>query len=135
MLRYISTILLFTGLLFSVFTSNAQDSAKVKWNTTAQKIAEGRYEIQLTAILSSGWHLDADNPELEITGVTGSIDAVSVKLGNMLPQRNAQSIQDAVFEVVLPAFTDTVTFTQSLEIEGEVPGSIKLNLSYFVGKA
>ena len=135
MLRYLSAILLFSGLFLSGFFTQAQDSAKIKWNTSAQKLTEGKYEIQLTAHISRGWHLYADHPELEITGLMTSLDATTVKLGELHPQSNAKSINDLVFETKVPAFTDTVSFKQIMEIDGEVPSTIRLQLNYFVGEA
>ena len=57
---------LFSLLAFSSITFSQIGSAKqVKWNFTAKKIADKKYEISMTAVINGDFHLYAINAGVE----------------------------------------------------------------------
>lgn len=124
--------LFFSFFAFSVF---AQDSAKVNWQASAQKLNEKEYQITLTANINEGWHLYEANPELEITGVQTALDTSAIKGSKMETLSTIQTLQDVIFEVPLQVLKDSARYKQTLTFVGDVPGSIKLKINYFLGKA
>ena len=127
-------LLLTLILSFFTFSLFAQDSTKVKWQATANKISEKAYEISFKGNIASGWHLYQANPEMEITGVQSMLDTSAIKGSKMETLSTPQSIQDVIFEVPLQVLKDSGSFKQTLTFLGDVPGSIKLKINYFLGK-
>ncbi len=122
-------------LSFFAFSLFAQDSAKVSWQASANKINEKEYQITLKANITNGWHLYLANPELEITGVQAALDTSAIKGSKIETLSQTQTIQDVIFEVPLQVLKDSASFKQSLVFLGNVPGSLKLKVNYFLGKA
>lgn len=122
-------------LSFFAFSLFAQDSAKVSWQASANKINEKEYQITLKANITNGWHLYLSNPELEITGVQTVLDTSAIKGSKIETLSQTQTIQDVIFEVPLQVLKDSASFKQSLVFLGNVPGSLKLKINYFLGKA
>jgi hypothetical protein len=123
-----------TSLLFILFSfsSLAQDSSNIIWETTSKRIAPGAYQITLKAKVKSGWHVYAKVDDAEgLPGIQlASLDS-SVKLGALSIKANYQNIKDEVFEgktknVAIGDFTVEVPVT----IAGKSSSLFKLNISY-----
>lgn len=119
---------------FITFSLFAQDSAKVNWQATAKKINEKEYELNFKGNIAKGWHLYQANPELEITGFQSMLDSSAIKGSKMETLSAPQTIQDVIFEAPLQVLKDSGNFKQTLTFLGNVPGSIKLKINYFLGK-
>ena len=120
---------------FFTFSLFAQDSAKVNWQASAKKISEKEYVLNFKGNIASGWHLYQANPELEITGFQTVLDSSAFRGSKMEVLSTPQTIQDVIFEVPLQVLKDSGNFKQTITFLGNVPGSLKLKINYFLGKA
>lgn len=135
MLKIQPKLLLTLLVSFITISLFAQDSAKVTWQGSAKKIKDKEYELNFKGNIASGWHLYQANPDLEITGVQSVLDTAAIKGGKVETLSTSQSIQDVIFEVPLQVLKDSVSFKQTISFLGTVPGSLKLKINYFLGKA
>lgn len=56
--------------LMVAFSSNAQITSPATWSFTAKKLTAGKYELHLTATLTSGWHIYSQKSSADGPGPT-----------------------------------------------------------------
>jgi thiol:disulfide interchange protein DsbD len=93
----------------------------VKWNYTAKKIGEGKYEVKLTASIQSGWHLYSQmQPESAIAQPTEikfnknpllTLDDKMKEVGTM------QKYKDEGLDVEAWQYSGKVEFVQKVKLK------------------
>jgi thiol:disulfide interchange protein DsbD len=63
--------LILTG--FAAVAGFAQSGTKVKWDYTAKKIADKKYEIRMVATIQPGWHLYSQNQSTDAIALPTTI--------------------------------------------------------------
>src|SRR5688572_30778128 len=116
---------LFTFLILSLtaMAANAQLNP-VSWTFTTKKIADKTYEIHLTAVMQSGWHLYSQvQPEDAIAMPTGfslnsnpllSLEGKIKEVGKM------EKFHDKKLEVSANQYSGKVDFVQVVKLKANV---------------
>jgi thiol:disulfide interchange protein len=133
MMRFLKTTFLL--LLFTFFSTIvfAQDSTLVKWIATTSKIADGAYEINFKGAIKKGWYVySVDNKTLEIDGVKPIYDSSFIKPSELKILTTSKEIQDAIFQSKVQVASDSISFTQKINISGKVPSSFDVEINYSV---
>ncbi len=105
-------LLLFLFLVIPVFAS-AQVKRPVKWNYSAKKLSDGKYEVHLTATIDKGWHLYSQTtPE-----------------GGPVP---TSFTFEKLFDVNVKQFSDKVDFVQVVQVKGNVKTNLAGKVEYMV---
>jgi thiol:disulfide interchange protein len=123
-------VLLFT--FFSAFAF-AQDSSIVKWTATANKMADGVYEVNYKGAIKKGWYVySVDNKTLEIDGVKSVYDSSFIKSSDLKIFTTSKEIQDAIFQSKVQVISDSISFTEKINFIGKVPSSFDVEINYSV---
>jgi len=108
----------------------AQKIEPVKWNFTANKIAENEYDLVLTANLQKGWFIYSQYLESEDGPVPTSIELLTPSielLGKATEDGHKKEGHDPIFDMNLVKYSQQVKFIQRIkvtpgikQIDGEV---------------
>jgi thiol:disulfide interchange protein len=134
MMRFFKTkfLLVFLFTFFSAITF-AQDSSLVKWTATANKIADGTYEVNYKGVIKKGWYVySVDNKILEIDGIKTTYDSSFIKPGEFKISTASKEIQDAIFQSKVQVLSDSISFTEKINISGKVPSSFDAEINYSI---
>lgn len=108
----------------------------VSWKADAKKISENRYELLVKGTIKKGWHLYDSNAAQDLTGVVMVIDDSLVKADAIEYLTKSKSLADIVFEnKPVQVTSDSIVFSQKINITGQVPAAVKIKLNYEVGYA
>ncbi len=108
----------------------------VSWKADAKKISENRYELLVKGTIKKGWHLYDSNAAQDLTGVVMVIDDSLVKADAIEYLTKSKSLADIVFEnKPMQVTSDSIVFSQKINITGQVPAAVKIKLNYEVGYA
>ena len=134
-MRFFSYFSIFFFFLFIVsFSSTAQDSAIVKWNNVAEKMGQGQYKITFTGVIKKDWHVySAADAASEISGITVNREDSAVTLKALQILTPGTFKDDHVWAKKLQTVSDSIVFTQLIQIAGVVPASLELKVNYEVG--
>lgn len=133
-MRFLFKPLISALFLLFFMQADAQDSALVKWQLTAQQQAANSFNFILQATVSNGWHVYAGPDAVDgLSGLVIKTSSAEVKLGEPVFSPAAVAIKDPIFESrAKSVFSDSFTITVPVSITGTVPPLVKLNLSYEV---
>jgi thiol:disulfide interchange protein len=134
MMRFFRTKFLLV-LLFTFFSAIAfaQDSSIVKWTATANKIADGTYEVNYKGAIKKGWYVySIDNKTLEIDGIKPVYDSSFIRPSELKIGTTSKEIQDAIFQSKVQVASDSISFTEKINISGKVPSSFDVEINYSV---
>ncbi len=134
MMRFFRTSFLLS-ILFTFFSvmAFAQDSSLVKWTATANKIADGNYEVNYKGVIKKGWYVySIDNKTLEIDGVRTMYDSSFIKPSELKIGTTSKEIQDAIFQSKVQVVSDSISFTEKVNISGKAPSSFDVEINYSV---
>ena len=131
---FYTTACLLACLLFPIFAS-AQDSSIVNWTTSSSKISETSYQLILKGTLKKGWHFYSQaDTEDGLGGLIIRLKDSTLKTGTPLFASGPVDYKDLVFEGrVKKVVKGNIEMAVPLTITGNVPASIKLDLSYETG--
>lgn len=134
-MRFFSYFSIFFFFLFTVsFSSTAQDSAIVKWKNVAEKMGEGMYKITFTGVIKKDWHVySAPDAASEISGITVNREDSAITLKALQILTPGTFKDDHVWAKKLQTVSDSIVFTQLIQIAGVVPASLELKVNYEVG--
>ena len=134
-MRFFSYFSIFFFFLFIVsFSSTAQDSAIVKWNNVAEKMGQGQYKITFTGVIKKDWHVySAPDAASEISGITVNREDSVITLKALQILTPGTFEDDHVWAKKLQTVSDSIVFTQLIQIAGVVPASLELKVNYEVG--
>lgn len=126
--------LLFVSFLLFVFSGQAQISDPVKWTYTAKKVADKTYELHMTAMLDSKWHIysqDAgEGPEP--TSFNFSANPLVTLDGKVKEDGKLEKIYDPNFKSTLRFYADKVDFVQKVKLKSPVSTVVKGTVLYMV---
>ena len=134
-MRFFSYFSIFFFFFFSFsFSSTAQDSAIVKWKNVAEKMGEGMYKITFTGVIKKDWHVySAPDAASEISGITVNREDSAITLKALQILTPGTFKDDHVWAKKLQTVSDSIVFTQLIQIAGVVPASLELKVNYEVG--
>ena len=135
MMRFFKpTSLLLPALLLLSLFAWAQDSIVVTWKTSAEKIAEGKYNIKFTGTIKKGWHIyTAPNAEADMSGITTSREDSSIILKQInLITKSIVSQNDVLGVPNLQIASDSIIYSQIAEIPATVGNTFFMQVHYSV---
>ena len=134
-MRFFYTTACLLAYLLSPIFASAQDSSIVNWTTSSSKISETSYQLTLKGTLKKGWHFYSQaDTEDGLSGLIISLKDSTLKTGTPLFVSGPVDYKDPVFEGrVKKVVKGNIEMTVPLTITGNVPASIKLDLSYETG--
>ena len=125
-------VLLTAFIFLFQFSLLAQDSSAVSWQATGKKIADKQYEIRLTGIIKTGWHVYAKPiaaAELEGLKITFSDSSIKQNGGQELTG-NFKTIADKNLDVQAEVAEAKLEVVQKITLTGDVPSKLKAVLLY-----
>jgi thiol:disulfide interchange protein DsbD len=127
---------LFSLLAFSSIAFSQMGSAKqVKWNFTAKKIADKKYEISMTAAINGDFHLYAINAGVEgpvPTTITFSPNPLITFQGKPTEKGKKITKYEAAWEGKVNYFEKTVTFTQVINTKTTANTNLNGKIAFMV---
>ena len=130
--KIITSLIILLGFIStSLF---AQDEKIITWKATPQKISENNYKVTFTGTIKSGWHIYAtENKAAELGGLNTTKEDSNVVLKNfLLVSKTTTSLNDVVPAKDLQIITDSVTFTQEVNITGKKISAFNIFINYEV---
>lgn len=125
-------LLFFFSLILG--TANAQIENPVRWMYSAKKISDKMYELHLSAILESNWHIyaqDAGEGPEPTTFVFGKnplvkLDGKTKEIGKL------QKEYDPNFKSELKFYSKNVNFVQKVKIKSSIATVVTGTVTYMV---
>jgi hypothetical protein len=118
-----------------LFTAKAVAQDPLHWNFSSKKIADGKYEIHLTATVEAPWHTYSQS-----TPDGGPIPTKIVFHKNplIIPDGSAKEIgelktvHDEIFGVDVKYFPGNVDFVQVVHLKGKVKTAVSGTVEFMV---
>jgi thiol:disulfide interchange protein DsbD len=124
------------GLVFVFFTGtlHSQDSADYKWNVSARKMSEGRYELTFSTEGSRGWQLYAPTQSIDLSTTEVSFPDSSVQPERKFTESGTKKlVSNPLFENV-NIYEGPTEWTTVINIKGIVPAEIQGKFQYTYGR-
>jgi thiol:disulfide interchange protein DsbD len=126
------------NLLFAVFVLAVSGSfaqkAKVNWKFSSKKIAEGKYELHMTATVPSGWHLysqfTGEGPVA--TSFKFNKNALVTLDGKVKEIGKMTTVNDAIWKNKQKFFSGEVDFVQNLKIKSKIKTNISGEVEFMI---
>jgi len=118
--------LLLTTIAFA-FILALQAQNPVKWTFTAKKIADKTYEVKISAVPQSPWHIYSQNsPDGGPlpTKITFGTNPVLKLEGVVKESGELKEKYEEVFDIKVKYFKDNVDFTQIVKLKSDVKTNI-----------
>lgn len=119
--------------IFAVFTASAQIVKPATWKFTSKKFSDCEYELQITGIISEGWHIYSLNQAGDDGPQPSNLVFEKSKAYELIgkPTEGAPiKAHDKVFDMDVAYFEKTVTFKQKIKLLTDKSVTIKGNLEY-----
>ena len=121
------------ALLFASIAGFAQVKDPVKWTFTSNKLANGSYEVHMTATVEKGWHIysqktPADGPVP--TAFTFARNPLLAVADEVKETGKLQTYFEKRFGVDVKQYSDKVDFVQVVTIKGGAKTSISGSVEY-----
>ncbi|MBR3030540.1 MAG: thioredoxin family protein [Bacteroidales bacterium] len=113
-------IILFLSVVILGCLSAAAQS--VTWSATSSKVQDGLYNVEVTAVIPSGWHIyDLEDYEggPNPTVITFNLPKGAELAGEMQVSKEPVRYQDDIFEMEIGYWDGVVTFTQPVAYNGK----------------
>uniref|UniRef100_UPI003216A261 protein-disulfide reductase DsbD family protein n=1 Tax=uncultured Draconibacterium sp. TaxID=1573823 RepID=UPI003216A261 len=108
-------------LLVAALIASSQIVNPVKWSFEQNKVSDTEYELVLVAKIDKGWHLySTDLPDggpIKTSFYFENLENAEL-VGTVSPNQKPTEEFDKSFEMNLRWFTDEVTFTQKVKVNG-----------------
>ncbi len=122
-------------LVISLFASMAISAQNpVTWTFTSKKLANGNYEIHMTATLEKGWHLYSQTqPEDAIampTTFTITSNPLIQTIGKIKEEGKMEKFHDKELDLSANQFSKTVNFVQTVKLKGKAKTSFSGSVEY-----
>ncbi|MBC7866133.1 MAG: hypothetical protein H7X88_01250, partial [Gloeobacteraceae cyanobacterium ES-bin-316] len=131
-MRLLKTFCSFLVVFFLAVTAFAQDSLHISWIATSAKMPDGTYELTLQGQLRDRYHIYAKDDADGLSGLTINIKDESIKPGALLISPAFTDYNDLIFSNTKKIIRDSVAVKFPVGINGQVPGEVKVRLSYEV---
>ncbi len=124
---------LFASLFLSaVMTAAGQDP--VKWSFTSKKLADGNYEIRMTASIQAGWHLYSQTqPEDAIaipTTFSFNSNPLILVVGKIKEEGKLEKFHDKELDLSANQYSKKVDFVQVVKLKGKVKTNFSGSVEY-----
>lgn len=122
--------------LLSLFMCNlafAQDH--VKWSYAAKKVAEGTYELHVTANVAAHWHLySQSSPEDAATPTKFTFKKNPLTALQGTPKEVGKMISkyESSFKTTVKYYEDKVTFVQLVKVKGKVKTTVSGSIEFMI---
>ena len=116
-MKKLSYTLLF--VLAATISVSAQIYKPVKWQTSVEKVAEGEYDLIITAVIEPKWHLYAQNvPEDGPVPTTFYFEeGDGLSLVGETTEDEGKTVDDPVFGMRIKYFEDLAVFKQRVKAD------------------
>lgn len=123
--------------LFSYTSLYSQASADYKWNVSARKVGDGKYELIFSTNGVAGWQLYSSSqtvPDLTTTELNFE-DSTVVRQAGFVEQGNARQIASPVFDnAKVKVYEGPVEWKTIVNIAGIVPAELQGTFQYTYGR-
>lgn len=123
---------LLSMFLFVVIGVSAQNP--VTWTFTSKKLANGNYEIHMTATLEKGWHLYSQTqPEDAIampTTFTITNNPLIEVVGKIREEGKMEKFHDKELDLSANQYSKTVNFVQTVKLKGKAKTNFTGSVEY-----
>ncbi|MFL9484770.1 protein-disulfide reductase DsbD family protein [Chitinophagaceae bacterium LWZ2-11] len=112
------------------------ETVSLKWDVNAKQIEKGVYQISATTKVPQGWHLYGNNTIDGLQSVQFNVELESVKQqGSVQFNKSPEIITDKLFDnKKVNVFTGDITVTETIKIDGVVPGELRGTVAANIGK-
>lgn len=131
-MKKIAVIVLMLG---SVLSISAQIKDPVNWKYEATKKNADTYEIVITALLESPWHIYSQNTGKGgpvPTNFTFKTNPLITRVGNVVENGKLKKVYDNNFKTNVLFYSNTVAFVQTVKVKGNVKTNISGTVEYMV---
>lgn len=132
MKQYFSTIL----LLFCSVAVFAQSGTKVKWEYSAKKIGDKKYELRMVATIQPGWHLYSQTQSGDAIALPTTINFAKNPLLTIAGKPKEEGKVTDTFDKAINSrsrfYSNKVEFVQVVTLKSSVKTSIVGEVEYMV---
>jgi hypothetical protein len=132
-MKNMKKMLFILAALFITVSVNAQ-KAKVTWKFSAKKLAEGKYELRMTATVPAGWHLYSQFTGEGPVPTTFKFNnnALVTLDGKVKEKGKLVTIDDAIWKNKQKFFGGTVDFVQIVKLKGKIKTNVSGEVEYMI---
>jgi len=127
---------LFTFLLVSIITISAfAQKDPVSWTYTAVKKSATEYELKMTAIVPSPWHIYSQNMAKggpSPTKFTFKPNPLVTLSGAVAEKGKLKTVRDENFDMDVKYYADKVEFTQKIKLKSAVKTTVNGTVNFMV---
>lgn len=122
--------LFFSLLLLAFFqTATAQDTG-LQWRTSVEALNDNQWKVTLHSTIPDGWHVYMTDEAEGLQGLKLTPPDPSVTFQPLQWITQPTEIKDAIFEKNMQVFTGEIKASALLQIKGEAPPSLQLQVQY-----
>lgn len=120
--------------LFFVAAVSAQIENPIKWAYTAKRVSDKTYDIYVTAVIDTKWHLYAQDAGEgpEPTSITFTKNPLIKLDGKVKEVGKLEKQYDENFGSVLKFYSNKVSFVQRVKLKSSVATVVKGAITYMV---
>lgn len=122
-----------TLLLIGSLTVNAQMNPVI-WSFSAKKTGDKNYEIHMTALIQSGWHIYSQSQPVDAiaipTNFTVNPNPLFTKEGKIKELGKMEKMNDATLGISANQYSNTVDFVQKIKLKANVKTSFSGNVEF-----
>jgi len=115
--------ILATVFLFGVMSVSAQLNP-ISWSFTSKKLANGNYEIHMTATIDKGWHLYSQTQPEDAIAMPTTFSITNNPLievvGKIKEEGKLEKFHDKELELSANQYSKSVNFVQTVKLKGKV---------------
>lgn len=125
--------ILATIFLFGVMSVSAQQNP-ISWAFTSKKLANGNYEIHMTATIEKGWHLYSQNQPDDAIAMPTTFSITNNPLieavGKIKEVGDLEKFHDKQLDLSAHQYSKTVNFVQTVKLKGNVKTNFSGSVEY-----
>lgn len=123
---------LLSMFLFVAMGISAQNP--VTWTFTSKKLANGNFEIHMTATMEKGWHLysqtQPDDAIAMPTTFTITSNPLIEVVGKIREEGKMEKFHDKELDLSANQYSKTVNFVQTVKLKGKIKTSFTGSVEY-----
>ena len=120
--------------LFSILMMAASAQNPVSWTFTSKKLANGNYEIHMTATIQNGWHLFSQAQPEDAIAIPTSFAITSNPLielvGKIKEEGKLEKFHDKELDLSANQYSQKVNFVQTVKLKGKAKTSFTGSVEY-----
>jgi hypothetical protein len=130
-MKLVKLLMLGVGLIVA---NMAMSQDPVKWRFASKKLSEGKYEVQLTASIQSGWHLySLAQPDGAIalpTMIQFRKNPLIRLQGNPIEKGQLKKVKEEVLGTEAWQFAGEVSFVQVVELKNKAKTTVAGSVAF-----